>query len=183
MLVTGGIRGTKPGDGTDAPGIKLPLSALIAAEFPALMPPVNPPGPGFFSTGLVGPMYPPAPPMAPVAFASLPGFADESRPPRVPEDGIPATFVCPGKSVAPPFEFGGAALVSRFEVAPELESMRVGLPDPFSSGAVVTAGRAMPTGVNLKLILKALFPQSISPPVNMKLNVLGGVDVQFPPGI
>ena len=96
---------------------------------------------------------------------------------------MPATFVCPGKSVVPPFEFGGAALVSRLEVAPELESMPLGLPDPFSSGAVVTAGRAMPAGVNLKLILKALFPQSISPPVNRKLNVLGGVDVQLPPGI
>jgi hypothetical protein len=38
-------------------------------------------------------------------------------------------------------------------------------------------------GFNLKLMLKAPSPQSISPPVKVKLNVLGGPDVQVPPGI
>jgi hypothetical protein len=61
--------------------------------------------------------------------------------------------------------------------------MPCGLPDPFNSGAVAAGGRAIVGGFSLKLILKAPSPQSISPPVNMKLNVLGGPDAQVPPGI
>ena len=37
--------------------------------------------------------------------------------------------------------------------------------------------------VTLKLTLNAPLPQSISPPVKMKLNVLDGVELQLPPGI
>ena len=56
LLVKGGIRGTKLAGGAAAPDIELKFWVLIAVEFPELMPPVNPPDPGF-SLGPVVPAY------------------------------------------------------------------------------------------------------------------------------
>ena len=93
--------------------------------------------------------------------AALPGFADTN--------------------VAPVL---GAAVVALSGAACGCESMP---PGPGACGSnmegVMGRGAATALDVSLKLMLNALSPQSISPPVRMDDKLLEGVELQLPLGI
>src|SRR5215472_1986055 len=134
-----------------------------------------PPGPGSFSAGVLAARGL-GNKVDPVAFCCCPDNCnvppDDVAPPPLP---LPKFSVPPGK-VAPPL-----GLPLKVSAPPE-----VLVPDPFWSRGPLRAGcipDSEPEPYNLRLMLKALFPHTISPPVKMKDNALCGVLLQLPPKI
>jgi hypothetical protein len=139
--------------------------------------------PRFPLAGFTPPVNPPEPPID-APFADLAAGSGVWF-----EPGVLLAFpaALPGladSSVAPPVGAG----VRRVAAAGALCAFEGRPPEGGACGSniegAVGRGEAAPAvGVSLKLILNALSPQGISPPVRMNDKLLEGVELQLPPGI